>query len=100
MVMSDLRDRGCTCWQSAPCSYCLAQAECQGCGKIFFDDDLKQYDADILVCPDCQDKYRHALEGHELDCTCRACMAFVSEPNAEAGFKVAIPILIEMGSKA
>ncbi len=52
-----------------------------------------------IVWVACFEKYAGILEGHQLDCTCKACMAFVSEANGEEGMAVAVPILIEMESE-
>lgn len=91
-----MSEQSCTCFQGhAPCDYCERTVECCGCGKLYFDESGTFDDMDVPVCSTCEVKYRHILEGHELDCTCRACLAFVNEDDAEAGFKVAIPILIE-----
>lgn len=93
-----MSEQSCTCFQGhAPCSYCEQTSVCDGCGVLFYDHDRDTNESEVCVCPKCEVKYRHILEGHELDCTCRACLAFVNEDDAEAGFKVAIPILIADG---
>jgi hypothetical protein len=57
---------------------------------LFYDDDR------TAVCLACFEKYARILEGHELDCTCQACLAFVNEATGKEGMAVAVPILIEM----
>lgn len=94
--MSEIRECGCTCFLGhAPCTYCEYCSKCRACGNVYFDRSRFDDDKSIAVCEPCQDAYRHKLEGHQLDCTCRPCMAFVNARNAEEGFLDAIPIMIE-----
>lgn len=89
-----MEELSCTCFLGmAPCSHCERSSECMGCGKVFYDEGR------TAVCPPCQDQYRWALQRHELDCLCAACVAFTNEDDAESGFKAAIPIMIEMENR-
>lgn len=97
--MSDLSDGCCTCFQSAPCVFCMAHSSCESCGKIHFDYEREDSGDSIGVCEDCQEKYRIQLEGHKLDCTCEPCMAFVNAEDAETGFRAAIPLMIAAEAK-
>lgn len=87
-------ETSCTCFLgNPPCGHCENSSECIGCGETF--QDHKR----TAVCLTCFEKYARILEGHQLDCTCKACLAFVNEATGEEGMAVAVPILIEVGSK-
>ena len=84
-------DTCCTCFLgNPPCGHCERTSEFLGCGELFYDEKR------TAVCPTCFEKYARILEGHQLNCTCRACLAFFNEANGEEGMAVAVPILIEM----
>lgn len=93
----DHTPESCSCWRSAPCSYCMSTAECQGCGALFFEEDVyrsRREHEEFPVCAACAAKYQQILERHGLDCRCGACEAFASGEDAESGFKAALPLLI------
>lgn len=87
-------DISCTCFLGhPPCGWCTEQSSCEGCGKSFHDPE------GTAICEDCQERYRRLLEGHQLDCTCGPCIAFVDAPDADTGFAAAIPLMIALEAR-
>jgi len=49
--ISWLEEDGCTCHINPPCSYCVSHAECDVCGEIVHNRDIREY----LICVDCEE---------------------------------------------
>ncbi len=49
----------CTCFQSAPCGWCMLKAECQACGDLF---QRESESSEEDVCPACVESNEELTE--------------------------------------
>jgi hypothetical protein len=56
----------CTCFISAPCSYCESMVECSKCGKLYKDKYRK-----TEMCPECEEKFVIPLIPIPKDAECQ-----------------------------